>query len=174
MVKKIWERKMAATVEGSYSVEMALLFPFLLIVIFSLLYLGMYLTDTVQLRIMMETMARNVQEGMRHPVEAATGEIIFEQIGKKNNSHLFCETAGAYLKEESERRLWITSVDNVNISLGVLQIKLNVELHPSVSLYRAREFFSDAERKLAGGVLKYDPEKAVRIQPKTGREEQGS
>jgi hypothetical protein len=126
-------------VSGSYTVEMALLFPVILFIIVGLIYLGFYMHDQDRLEAVMNETLLKGRNFIHREADMNTGLIDYEAYynrgilyslqdnlqGKKQEIH-------NYLEEQLESRLFIADITSIEIEAS--HSNLNIEIKGEMML----------------------------------------
>lgn len=136
-------------IKGSFTVEAALVFPIILFVIISLIYIGFYMHDKVYIKAVIDQAA--MKEGMfvKHESEFSNGKIAFEEINKRNIfDSLFGDLSSqknvleSYLDIKLSRGMFIGVIKEIEteVTHSVIEIRVNVDMDIPFSL--VREYFT--------------------------------
>jgi hypothetical protein len=133
-------------VEGSYTVEAALIFPCIFFVIIGLMYLGFYMHDKVRIQAIIDETVIKGRALIRTETNIKTGLLDYEayyergifyfinnDIQEKQN-HVY-----DYIQNQLSRGFFIASVENINVTVtnSNISIKVNASMDfPYVDIER--------------------------------------
>ena len=123
------------TLKGSYTIEAALIFPFILYIIFALIYLGFYLHDYGKVKtIIYESQIRG--KGLvRNEANIVSGSIPYQECINRtifypvhNDFELKEKQISNYIDSKSRNILLISEIKDINVDVELFNIKTKVLL----------------------------------------------
>lgn len=156
---------MKRSFKGSYTVEAAFVLPVVLMVIFALTYLGFSLHDEACIKGIVETGLREAAEHTRHIcMDGENGhEIMYKNINKKLENKEIEGQAERFLKENLTKNLFITRVEAVKASVGLMYIKASYNQISKISPADIFRYFRIRKKQRAESIIIYNPMKTVRM-----------
>lgn len=122
-------------VKGSYTVEATLIFPFVILIIISFVYLGFYLHDLGKVNTIVDEAQIRSKALVRNEVNPYSGiQSYSKYIGKSifypidNDFKRKESQISNYIYEKSADKLFISKVNNVNVDVGAFNIKIEVNI----------------------------------------------
>lgn len=156
---------MKKSFKGSCTVEAAFVLPVVLMVIFALIYLGFSLHDEACIKGIVETGLREAAEHTRHIcMEGENGhEIIYKNINKKLENKEIEGQTERVLKENLTKNLFITQVEEVKASVGLMYIKVSYNQISKISPADIFSYFRIKKKQRTESIIIYNPLKTVRM-----------
>ncbi|WP_167958970.1 TadE/TadG family type IV pilus assembly protein [Anaerosporobacter faecicola] len=118
---------------GSITVEMSMVFPIVLYVIFSIVYGGLYLHDRVVIQNITDEMSIQANNAVRYPVDDTGEQICYENINARG---IFFSLQCDYSREQEvirkkimnrvAEKLYITQVGDIMVNLAQTNIQIEV------------------------------------------------
>lgn len=131
-------------VKGSYTVEAALIFPFILFIILALIYLGFYLHDVAKMQAIIHKSLVKGSAFIRNEMDINTGAISYEDYLDRtifypidNDFYRKESEIKNYLYNQSADRFFISQIKDINVDISSSRIKINLSLDikfPIISL----------------------------------------
>lgn len=125
-----------------------MIFPIVLFVIMSLIYMSFYLHDTTLIKSIIDEAAVKESMVFRHPSNFVTGEIDYDEINGRSITYSVFgdltdekEVLEKYLLERLNHGLYIVDVKQINIDVNHSKTEIKVEVNMEIPLKQVREFF---------------------------------
>lgn len=135
--------------QGSYTVEMALIFPIVFFVIISLIYMTFYMHDKVRIQSVADQAVIYGSELVKHEKTDKHMDIdyscldnrgiYFPLIGDLQKENKILQS---YVTEKLKRGLIIGEVTDVHIDLSKKEVEIKIKVNMKIGILRAKEFFS--------------------------------
>lgn len=140
---------MTDTVRGSYTIEAALIFPFILFIITALIYLGFYLHDQNKLEIVInETLLRG-RNLIRNEANMETGGIDYEEYYKRGifyslQDNLFekQQKIYKYLIAQLNNGFFLADPYSVNVTVSHTELSIDIKADMVLPFIGMQSFFS--------------------------------
>lgn len=135
-------------VEGSYTVEMACVFPIVLYIILSLIYMTFYMHDKVKVQSVVDSAVIYGSELVKH--ERTEGGIYVDYENLDNRGIYFSVIGNIeheknmlhnYVKEKLNRGLIIGEVGDIYIDLSKKDVEIRIKVYMNIGILRVKEFF---------------------------------
>ena len=140
--------------QGSYSVEISLIFPIIIIVIFALIYLTFYLHDDCVIKATIDDVLERGNFLIKHESDMKEKLIHYENLdsrgiyfGVLSNYEKEKDTLSAYLKERLGKGLFVTYIDNIYVNTGWNDIHISVQPKYNIGIPAINKYLFQNGRK---------------------------
>lgn len=143
------------SVKGSYTIEASLIFPLVLYIIISLIYLGFYLHDIGKVQAIVDECQFRSKGYIAKEVDLTTGSISYSNyMGRSifypidNNFKSKEGQIKNYINTKSKDKLFISSISNIEAKVSPYSIKLKVVLNFKFPFKSLETFFRGSEKSI--------------------------
>ncbi|HEX3076804.1 MAG TPA: TadE family protein [Lachnospiraceae bacterium] len=157
-------------IDGSFTLEAAILLPFILFVIIALIYLSFYMHDRIKIQNSLDQAARKAENIIRYIAEYDTGNIDYESINERtvlwpvtHNYDNEKVTIEASLKRELGKGLFIADVNEINVELDYSEINISVSTNFSIPFSMVKILLAPKKQKYTSTLSVHRPAEFVRI-----------
>lgn len=134
--------------QGSYTVEMAFVFPIVFFVIISLIYMAFYMHDKTRVQCIADSAILYGSELIKHERAEEDRNIDYKSLDRRGIYYpLVGETAEeekilyAYVQEKLEKGLMIGEVTGIQIYLSHKEIEIHIKIYMKIGILRIKEIF---------------------------------
>lgn len=157
--------------EGSLTVEAALLMPFILFVVFSLVYLAFYLHDISKIQGIVDDSLKKASFTLKHEADFVTGETSYDNIDKRGVFYLIMgstesekETIQNYLQKKLSKGLFLAKITEIQTKVSKWKITITVDMEICISMKGIMDFFRPISKKrITGTSTVHNPAETIRI-----------
>lgn len=157
MVEKSTKDKIQPVVSGSYTIEAALIFPLILLIITALIYLGFYLHDQDRLEAVINETLLTGRNLVRNEAQMDTGFIDYEAYNKRgilyslqDNLQEKREEIYNYLQLQLNKGFFIADIRSIDVTVSHTDIKLIVKADMVLPFVGLLPFFSGSKTVFIG------------------------
>lgn len=121
-------------INGSFTIEAALVIPIVLFTIFSLIFLSFYLYDICRIQAVADNALHKASITMKHESDLASGRTEYEKI---NDRGVFYLLSGAteeesneinrYIGQELEDSLFFTDISDIDVEAGKYKVVIKIK-----------------------------------------------
>jgi hypothetical protein len=140
---------MKKTVKGSYTVEIAFVFPIVLFVIVGLIYLGFYMHDKDKIEAVINETLIKGRNLLQNETDMNTGLIDYEAYYKRgilysleDNLQEKKEEIYNYIQTQLGKGLFIADINAIDVNVSHTQISIEVKAEMKLPFLGIRPFFA--------------------------------
>lgn len=157
--------------QGSFTVEAALIMPMLFYLIFSLFYLSFYLHDINRIQGYLDKMLNRTSILIKHEADIKSGEIIYSKINQRGilynivgKSEVLEDDIRSYITEELSDGLFMMQITDIQVKIEKYRIEAKVEIRTRMPIKGVLSFFKPRQQKvIEEQVTIHDPADTIRM-----------
>lgn len=157
--------------QGSFTVEAALIMPMLFYLMFSLFYLSFYLHDINRIQGYLDKMLNRTSILIKHEADIKSGEIIYSKINQRGilynivgKSEVLEDDIRSYITEELSDGLFMMQITDIQVKIEKYRIEAKVKIRTRMPIKGVLSFFKPRQQKvIEEQVTIHDPADTIRM-----------
>jgi Flp pilus assembly protein TadG len=167
----VQKEKIQKELQGSYTVEAALIMPIIVLVVIALCYMSFYIHDKIRIQSILNAAVLKSNLYIRHLSDFYTGEIDYSKINDKgvfyyikDNLEEENKVLKTYLTDELQSGLFFMNLKSVSVDLNYWSIKVHTTLKLNFPFRTIKSYFSERDTvvELSSMISVHNPPEFVR------------
>jgi len=158
-------------IQGSFTVEAALIMPIIIYLIFSFFYLTFYLHDCNRIQGYLDKVLNRAALIIKHESDISKGEIKYEEINNRGVFYLIIgkkdkleEDIYRYIEDEFSEGLLMMRVTDIDVEVGKYSLEVKITAETKNAMRGVLRFFQPNEKKIIEGKqIIHNPADTIRM-----------